>query len=102
MFQSLKNTKIKFILSIVIILLGITTLIVFASSNKVNELVTIEAGSKSLDVADFIIDEKYTGEFITDLSTIDLNTPGIYDLKIKIGKKDYKCCKRLGLMIIAN
>ena len=90
MFQSLKNTKIKFILSIVIILLGITTLIVFASSNKVNELVTIEAGSESLDVADFIIDEKYTGEFITDLSTIDLNTPGIYDLKIKIGKKDYK------------
>ncbi|MDR7870521.1 MAG: DUF5011 domain-containing protein [Tissierellaceae bacterium] len=90
MCPNCNNKKFKFIIPVVIILLGITIFIGVSSADKVNEIVTIEAGSNSLEIADFIIDEKDTGEFITDLSDIDLNIPGSYDIEVKVGRRKYQ------------
>ena len=86
----LKNKNIKLILPMIVIIFVGILLIGITSSGKVKELATIEAGSDSLNVTDFIIDEKHTGEFITDLSSKDMNTPGVYDVEIRIGKRKYK------------
>lgn len=90
MCPNCENKNKKFIMPVIIILLGIILLISIASAEKVNEIVIIEAGSDSLNVDDFIIDEKHTGEFITNLSTLDLRSPGLYDLEIQIGRRSYK------------
>jgi hypothetical protein len=58
-------------------------------STKVYETVTAEAGTKTLDVSQFIKDKKVTGTFITDLSVINMNIPGIYEIKVQAGKKAY-------------
>lgn len=80
----------KFIIPIIIILLLIVFIVGMSSKDKVEEVITIEAGSKSLNIGDFIIDSRDNGEFVTDLNTINFNTPGIYDLEIKIGRRIYK------------
>lgn len=67
----------------------IVAIIILLSSNKVRNVVTVEAGIETLDVSDFIKNKNDSGTFVTDLSTNNLNTPGIYDVKIKIGKKIY-------------
>lgn len=71
-------------------MLAIILFISMATAEKVNEIVKIEAGSGSLNMDDFIIDEGDRGEFVTDLSTIDLNTPGVYDIDIQIGRRTYE------------
>ena len=63
----------------------IVAIIILLSSNKVRNVVTVEAGIEALDIFDFV-KNKMIWTFVTDLSTNNLNTPGIYDVKIKIGK----------------
>jgi hypothetical protein len=58
-------------------------------SNKLNKIVTLEAGRKAPDVSEFMKDKNNSGTFITNLSEINMNTPGIYDIKIQIGKRVY-------------
>lgn len=89
MCPNCENKNKKFILPIIIILLALVIFISISSAEKVNEIVTIEAGSDSINVNDFILDEKHRGEFITDLSTVDLKSPGIYDVEIQIGRRAY-------------
>ncbi|MFZ7134228.1 MAG: immunoglobulin-like domain-containing protein [Eubacteriales bacterium] len=59
--------------------------------NKLHKLVTIEAGSESIAVSEFIKNEKNQGIFQTDMSTINMNEPGVYEIKIQIGKRVYSC-----------
>jgi hypothetical protein len=57
------------------------------NSNKLYENVTVEAGIKTLDVSQFIINAKTVGAFKTDISTIDMKVPGVYEVEIQVGKK---------------
>lgn len=57
--------------------------------NKLNEIVTVEAGTKTLDTSQFIKNKKNSGKFITDLSTINMSVPGTYEIKVQVGKKVY-------------
>lgn len=57
--------------------------------NKLKKSVTIEAGVNSIDESEFLKNKKHVGSFITDMSTINLKQPGIYEIKIKIGVRKY-------------
>jgi len=57
---------------------------------KVKATVTMEAGTKMVDVEDFLLKKSSSGSYITDISTLDLNAPGIYKVKIKVGYLVYK------------
>lgn len=59
------------------------------SSNKLKQIVTVEAGAKPVEVSQFLKDKKTTGTFVTDLSKIDMKVPGVYKIQIKIGDKVY-------------
>jgi len=58
-------------------------------SNKLNRIVTVEAGRKAPEVSEFMKDKNNSGTFITNLSEINMNIPGIYEIKIQIGKRVY-------------
>jgi hypothetical protein len=49
--------------------------------------VTMEAGSKMPELKEFLIYSKPKGAFITKAEELNLNQPGIYDVKIKVGNK---------------
>lgn len=46
--------------------------------------VTIEAGSPMLDVKEFLLEKEMNGKYVTDISNLDLNAPGTYEIKIKV------------------
>ena len=76
-------------LAILAVIVLVTAMIILLSRSKVKDIVTVEAGIKALDVSDFIKKQKNKGAFVTNLPADSLNTPGIYDIGIKIGKKVY-------------
>lgn len=45
---------------------------------------TIEAGGLMVDVKDFLLEKDINGKYITDISSLDLNVPGTYEIKIKV------------------
>lgn len=66
--------------------------VVFAAmTNKnVKKSISIEAGGELPKANDFFTDSTIKGvEYITDMSEINSSEPGIYDVKIKSGKKTY-------------
>ena len=56
---------------------------------KVVEQVTVEAGGQVPAVSAFFKKEPSKAEFITDISSIPMNKPGKYDIRIQTGKKEY-------------
>ncbi len=46
--------------------------------------VTMEAGSPMVDIKDFLLKKDINGKYVTDISNLDLNTPGIYEIRIKV------------------
>jgi len=80
-----KRIRFSFFL---VIALAVVLFIIF-SSNKLNKTVTIEAGTKDLKASQFIKNKNTTGTFVTDLSSINMNMPGVYKIEIKIGNKVY-------------
>lgn len=75
----------------VIIAVVFAAILVFPllSPPKVKDLVTIEAGAEA-DVKEFLVDEKDTGVFETDMNTINSNMPGVYDVFVKVDEKSYE------------
>lgn len=51
------------------------------------EAVTLEAGTDSLNVEEFLLYKNKKGSFVTDVKTLGLETPGTYDIKIKVGNR---------------
>lgn len=74
---------------LIMIFFLVVSLIILLPPKKLNKTVIVEAGCKTLNVTEFIKDKKTSGTFVTDLSTINMSVPGIYGIKIKIGKKVY-------------
>lgn len=71
-----------------VVIVAAAMLIIVLSSDKLHGSVTVEAGS-ALEVSQFIKKENYQGTFITDLSALDLNSPGVHTIEIQIGEKIY-------------
>lgn len=56
---------------------------------KVKKSVTLEAGSELFDAKEFLINNREEASFETDISSLDLNTPGAYPVKIRTSGKIY-------------
>ena len=89
--EKMRGGKIKkrIIIAILAVIVLVAAMVILLCRNKVKDIVTVEAGTKTLDVSDFIKNRKNEGTFVTNLDSDSLNTPGIYDVGIKIGKKVY-------------
>ncbi len=76
-----------------LMLFSLITLIVFGyiayreMKPRVIKTITLEAGSSMVDVQEFMIDKDIQGQLITNMQYIDLNTPGVYEIKIKVENK---------------
>lgn len=46
--------------------------------------VTIEAGTPMVDVKEFLLEKELEGKYVTDINNLDLNSPGIYEVRIKV------------------
>lgn len=47
--------------------------------------VILEAGAQMVDVEEFLRYKSHEGDYITDISTLNLNEPGIYPVKLRVG-----------------
>lgn len=84
-----RKIKKEILIGTLIILVPALVIIINLFSSKVKKAVTVEAGAEALNVSDFIKSKKNSGIFVADLSKNNLSTPGVYDVKIQIGKKVY-------------
>ncbi|NLY47657.1 MAG: DUF5011 domain-containing protein [Clostridiales bacterium] len=89
-----KSRKKKRIAQIFVMLLSLAALTAAAVMTYIEmqpmvaNAVTIEAGTPSVDVADFILnDDDAKGSFVTDISSLSLSTPGVYEVQIKINRR---------------
>ncbi len=57
--------------------------------NKLNDVITIEAGSDMPDLSLFLKDNKYQGTYITDIEGINLDAPHTHEIEIEIKKRIY-------------
>ncbi|MBP7174986.1 MAG: transglutaminase domain-containing protein [Thermoclostridium sp.] len=74
----------------VFLVIEIVVLIFLVGSKSVVETVTIEAGSDYPAASLFFKNAKREASFVTDLSTIPMNNPGVYDVEIRLGKRSFK------------
>lgn len=51
---------------------------------RVVKAITLEAGSPMVDVKDFLLDKDMDGKYVTDINSLDLSVPGVYEIKIKV------------------
>ncbi|TAH66557.1 MAG: hypothetical protein EWM47_10045 [Anaerolineaceae bacterium] len=88
-----RKKRKKRIAQIIIMLLSLVALVVVASvaylemKPVVANAVTIEAGTPSIDVAQFMLEKNRVGSFITDIASLNLSTPGIYEVQIKVNRR---------------
>ncbi len=77
------------------IALGVVLLIVLAFAamallkNNINKSISIEAGGQLPEAGAFFKNYTDDAEYVTDMTGINSNLPGIYDVEIKAGKKLY-------------
>ena len=92
-----KIRRIKRMIQLLIISLSLLALVVVVGlTYMVNNMkpmvvkaVTIEAGTSTIEVDDFLLDKDRQGSFVTDLDSIDFNTPGVYEVEILVNKRNY-------------
>lgn len=88
-----RKKRKKRVLQIVIMLLSVIALIVVVGLTYMDmkpmvvKAVTIEAGTPSIGVEKFLIEEDRIGSFITDIDNLNLKVPGTYEIQIKVGRK---------------
>lgn len=87
--------KKKRIIQIIIMMLGLFSLVLIAGlvyielKPTVAEAVTVEAGTESIEVTDFLLGKEKDAAFITDVGSIDLNVPGIYEIQLLVNNEIY-------------
>ena len=88
-----RRRRTKRILQIIVMLFSLFMLIVVAGlayldmRPMVVSAVVIEAGTPDIDVNEFLLEKDKSGSFVTDINSIDLNTPGLYEVQIRVNKK---------------
>jgi hypothetical protein len=82
-----RNKQIFFLIIGIEVLLLICGLAYVQLRPLVVKAVTIEAGEKALNVEEFLLYKNRKGSFITNVQDMNLTAPGIYEIKIKVGKR---------------
>lgn len=85
-----KMARRRTLFLIILITISVSCYYFIFASNKLYKTITIEAGAKTITPSQFIKNEKFSGIFVTDLSAINMNKPGVYDIEIKIGNRVYR------------
>ncbi|NLX63430.1 MAG: transglutaminase [Clostridiaceae bacterium] len=88
MGKSYKGFIKGFIITVIVLLLII--LIAVVPRNNINKIVTMEAGGELPDAGAFFKDYTEDAEYVTDMTGINLNEPGIHDIEVRSGKKTYR------------
>ncbi len=89
-----KKLNILFCVAVALTLCAIIVATVSGGYSKViNKKLTVEAGTESISLEDFIIDNEknYDISLITDLKKVNLSKPGTYPVEIKCNKRTLKC-----------
>lgn len=67
-------------------------LALFLLPGNIQKELTVEAGTESLSANDFRKEDKgIDAQFVSDLTAVDLNTPGTYPVKLQYKNKTYDC-----------
>lgn len=90
-----KNNSAPFFAVAALLIISLTVIFLVPKdySGVINKQVTIEAGTDSISVEDFIIENKkdYDISLLTQVSDIDLSVPGTYPVEIKCNRSKIKC-----------
>lgn len=89
MLNKKNKLKISFLVCIPVILIILILVNVFRYSIIIKK-VTIEAGTEYPNANVFIKNKAKTARFISKISEINMNMPGVYDITIESGGKEYK------------
>jgi hypothetical protein len=84
-----RRHAIKFLFVFLAVEIVVLMIFIF-SGNRVVEVVTMEAGSELPVPELFLKNAKHEASYVTDMSAIPVNNPGVYDIVIKVGRKNYK------------
>jgi hypothetical protein len=83
--------KLTVRIAVIILIVFATVFIVQAvNPGKLLANVTVEAGTKSVSVDEFLREKQDTGKFITDMSKVDLSKIGNHEIEIEVDGKIYK------------
>lgn len=89
----MKRRKKKRILQVSIMLLSLFALIIVAGISYLEarpmlvKALTIEAGTSSVDLNDFLLKEEKNVSFVTDMNNLDMNVPGVYEIEIQVNRR---------------
>ncbi|HWT75748.1 MAG TPA: transglutaminase-like domain-containing protein [Mobilitalea sp.] len=82
------HIKLIILLLLSVEILAVVGLLAYIQTRPmVVEAVTLEAGTGTLKVEEFLMYKNRKGSFITNVGKIPLDQPGTYEIQIKIGKK---------------
>jgi hypothetical protein len=84
-----KKIKTGLVITIFVILGAVVFFVNMIFTNKLYKIVKLEAGTKIQDVSIFLKDKTVSGTFATDVAAINMNSPGVHEIKIEVGKKVY-------------
>lgn len=90
----MRKRKIRRGIQIFLMMLSLSALafvisLAYMGRKTVVKAVTIEAGTGSVNIDDFLVNKRKSGSFVTDISSIDFNVPGDYEVKINVGGRIY-------------
>lgn len=82
------HIKLIVLLLLTIELIGAAGLLIYIQVRPmVVKAITLEAGTDIPDVEEFLIYKNRTGSYLTDMQALDMKEPGVYEIKIKVGKR---------------
>lgn len=84
-----KKIKTGPIIIILVILVAGVSIVNMLFSNKLYKIVKLEAGTRIQDISIFLKDKNAAATFATDIAAINMNSPGVHEIKIEVGKKIY-------------
>jgi hypothetical protein len=82
-----RNKQLFFLIIGIEILLLVSGFAYVQFRPMVVKAVTLEAGEKALNIDEFLRYKNRKGSFITDVQDMNLNIPGTYKIKIKVGNR---------------
>jgi len=85
-----KNNAALILLVICVIIGGSVLTVNYIRESRVMDVVTVEAGTQMPEAGFFYNGRAKSVTYVTDISTIPLNVPGIYDVEISVDGKKYK------------
>jgi len=72
------------------IILLLVVIIAAMPRNNTNKIISMEAGGELPDAGAFFKDHIEDAEYVTDITGINPNEPGVYDIVVKSGEKTYR------------